>query len=125
MKNAVLTDVYRYYANVTKVYDGDTFTIDWDLGAGVWKLKEKIRLWGINTPEVRGVEKEEGKKVRDYVRGLILDKKVIIETFKDKQGKYGRYIANVKMWNEDSQEYDIDLTDHLLKLDYGVPYLRD
>lgn len=55
----------------------------------------KLRLYGIDTPEVRGVEKIEGIKVRDIVREMILGKEVEIITYKDKQGKYGRYLANI------------------------------
>ncbi|TYB72568.1 thermonuclease family protein [Bizionia gelidisalsuginis] len=55
----------------------------------------KLRLYGIDTPEVRGAEKIEGKKVRDILREMILDKEVEIISYKDKQGKYGRYLATI------------------------------
>ena len=77
-----------------KVYDGDTITVSLDLGFGI-SMRTKVRLAGINAPEVRGAQRPEGLKSRDYLRSLILDKKVVIETQKDKKGKYGRYIGVV------------------------------
>jgi len=84
---------YKYNAIVAEVYDGDTVTLDIDLGFGVWKTGEKIRLNGLNAPEVRGDEKTAGLKSRDYLREMILGKQVVLQTIKDKQGKYGRYLG--------------------------------
>lgn len=87
--------MYEYNAIVTDVYDGDTITVNIDLGFHSWLKKVKIRLYGINAPEVRGDEKEQGKITRDKLREMILDKSVIIKTYKDKKGKYGRWLAEV------------------------------
>jgi len=87
--------MYEYNAFVTKVYDGDTITVDVDLGLGVWKRGQKIRLAGIDAPEIRGEEREAGLVSRDRLRELVLDKFVTIKTYKDKKGKYGRWIADV------------------------------
>ena len=89
---------FCYSAKVVSVYDGDTITVVLDLGCSI-SVRKKIRLKGINTPEVRGKERPEGLKARDYLRGLILDKEVVIETKKDKTGKYGRLIGTI--WLED------------------------
>lgn len=57
--------------------------------------KQKVRLLGINTPEVRGKERELGLISRDRLRELIDGKDVIIVTHKDKGGKYGRLLATI------------------------------
>ncbi len=91
--------MYQYQALVAKVVDGDTFEIDIDLGLSIWIRGEKIRLYGVNTPEVYGVKKgspewEAGKKVSDFVKSIIKkNDPVIIETIKDQKEKYGRYLA--------------------------------
>lgn len=36
--------LYHYRAEVVDVYDGDTVTVDLDLGFHVWVRSEKIRL---------------------------------------------------------------------------------
>lgn len=97
------TTLYKYKAFITKVYDGDTITANVELGLDAQLNKQKFRLWGINAPEVRGLTKEAGYASRDFLRERILDKEVILETIKDKKGKYGRYIA--KVWFLDGDEW--------------------
>ena len=92
--------MYEYRAYVRRVYDGDSITVDIDLGFGVYLQKQKIRLGGINTPEIRGKEKELGIKSRDALREKISNKWVKIKTTKDKKGKYGRWIGEV--WIEET-----------------------
>jgi|TARA_E500000331_G_scaffold321978_1_gene336560 micrococcal nuclease len=94
--------MYEYRAYVRKVYDGDTITVDIDLGFEVILKNQKIRLHGIDTPEVRGESKAEGIKVRDAVRKRIANKWVIIKTHRDKKGKYGRWLGEV--YSPDSEE---------------------
>lgn len=107
--------MYKYKAYVESIYDGDTITCEVDLGFKI-TVKKKIRLYGINTPEVRGEEKTMGKKVRDYLRSLILHKEIILETVKDKTGKYGRYLATV--------HYNgMNVNNHLLELGYAEEYM--
>ena len=92
--------LYHYKALVTAVYDGDTITVDIDLGLGVFKRGEKIRLYGIDTPELRGSEEEKvkGRAARDYLRSQILNREVYLETYKDKSGKYGRLLGTVHIF---------------------------
>ena len=86
--------MYEYRAKVVKVYDGDTITVQVTLGFDVYKT-EVLRLSGIDAPEMRGEERPYGLVSRDKLRELILDQEIIIKTYKDKKGKYGRYIADV------------------------------
>ena len=106
---------YTYKAHVVGVYDGDTITVDIDLGMGTWKKNVKLRLARIDTPEMRGPNKIVGKQVRDYVRVLVLDQDITIETIKDRTGKYGRYLAEVIVGN-------MNLNDHLLELGMAKEY---
>ncbi|NCS89421.1 MAG: hypothetical protein GW789_11870 [Ignavibacteria bacterium] len=76
--------LYHYKAFVTQVYDGDTVTVDIDLGLHTWMKGEKLRLYRINAPELRGEEKEAGKISRDYLKKLVWKKELVIETIKDK-----------------------------------------
>jgi len=93
--------MYQYSAIIHKVVDGDTLEIDIDLGLLVWIHGEKVRLLGVNTPEVYGVKKDspewfEGNKASIFVKTVLKEKdEVIIETVKDKKEKYGRYLAVV------------------------------
>ena len=87
---------YKYKAFVTKVIDGDTIRVDIDLGFGVTINDRIIRFANIDTPEIRGEEREQGLVSKAFVNSMIpAGSDIIIETFKDKKGKYGRYIANI------------------------------
>ena len=91
---------YQYPALVVSVYDGDTITVNIDLGFGVELKKQKIRLYGINTPEIRGSSRDLGIISRDYVREKILDKNIMLQSIKDKKGKYGRWLGIVLTGDE-------------------------
>ena len=95
--------IYTYRAKIIGVYDGDTVTALVDLGFGITN-KIKVRLKGINTPELRGVERAQGIISRDFLREKILNKDIVIETFKDKKGKYGRYIGTLWINDENINE---------------------
>jgi micrococcal nuclease len=87
--------MYEYNAKIISVYDGDTVRADIDLGFNMLMLNQQIRLLGIDTPEVRGDSREQGIIVRDFVREMILDKKIILRTQKDESGKYGRWLGDI------------------------------
>lgn len=84
--------MYQYKAKVTKVVDGDTVYVEADLGFFI-KTHLKLRLAGINAPEIRGEEREEGLKAKENLKKLLGNGDVIIET--SKTGKYGRWIAKI------------------------------
>jgi micrococcal nuclease len=88
-------ELYHYTAQVQSVYDGDTCRVDIDLGLGIWLRNEKLRLVRINAPEMTGPDKALGIVSRDFLRGLIDGREIIIETLKDRRGKYGRYLAEI------------------------------
>lgn len=97
-------NLYYYKAFVTKVYDGDTVYMDIDLGLSVILKKEKIRLARINAPEVRGEEKEKGEASREFLKKIILGKSVLLQTIKDRKGKYGRYLGDI--WIETQNGFE-------------------
>lgn len=116
--------LYYYVAQVTDVYDGDTFTVDLDLGLGLWRHAQTIRLWRVNTPEVKGPEKVHGLPVRDFVRALILNKPILLRTILDLRGedrteKFGRLLGEVIV--EDETGELINLNDLLLSKGMGLP----
>ena len=91
--------MYQYSAIIRKVVDGDTMEIDIDLGLSIWVRNEKLRLYGINTPEVYGVKKgspewELGNKSSDFVKSNLKENdQILVETIKDKKEKFGRYLG--------------------------------
>ncbi len=85
--------MYTYKATVVRIVDGDTIYVDVDLGFYL-RQTMKVRLKGLNTPEIRGPERPEGLKSKHFVEEKLADcPAVVIKT--NKIGKYGRYIADV------------------------------
>ena len=100
--------LYNYRAKVVGIYDGDSVTIDIDLGLGVWVKGQKCRLSGIDTPEIRGEERVAGLKAKIRLSELILGKQVAITTEKDKTGKYGRWLVTIWDLNDDGTWVNIN-----------------
>jgi len=90
--------MYQYNAQYISNYDGDTVKFIVDLGFGI-TYKITVRVSGINTPELRTkdpVEKAKAYEAKEFVREALLGAdKLVVKTFKDKKGKYGRYIADI------------------------------
>ena len=87
--------VFKYWCKLVRVVDGDTIDIDLDLGFSVWVLKQRVRLLGINTPESRTrnlAEKKLGLLAKERLIEL-LPNTFVIQTYKDKKGKYGRLLG--------------------------------
>ena len=55
--------MYEYKVKIIKIIDGDTVDVDIDLGFGVWLRNERVRLYGIDTPESRTRDKVENGTV--------------------------------------------------------------
>jgi micrococcal nuclease len=111
-------EMFEYSAKVVKVVDGDTIDFEVDLGFGIKKV-DRFRLSGINTPEMRGPEKEAGRAAKMFVIGMLEGARITIFTKKDKQGKYGRYLADV--WIVSLAESLNDLlveTGHAVEVNY-------
>ncbi|MCB0115196.1 MAG: hypothetical protein KDD84_13940 [Caldilineaceae bacterium] len=120
----IRSKLYYYAAHVTDVYDGDTCTVDVDLGMGVWKRHQTIRFWKVNTPELRGPDRERGLAVRDFVRDYILDQDILLRTILDKRGedqtgKFGRLLGEILVEDDDGQI--VNINDLLLSEGMALP----
>ena len=96
----MIDNLYFYKGVITGVYDGDTVTISLDLGMKIKRDGLKIRLYGIDSPELRGKTLAKARESRDFLRSKVLGGDILVQTVRDKKGKYGRYLANI--WVESS-----------------------
>lgn len=98
--------LYVYSAKVIDNYDGDTVTLDVDMGFGLTK-REVIRLIGINCPELRGgtdITKLKGLKAKAALSLLCEPgKEIVLQTYKS--GKYGRYLGVLLLATADVNEF--------------------
>ena len=75
--------MFEYRCKIVKVVDGDTVDVDIDLGFGVWLKGERVRLYGIDTPESRTSDKEEkvyGLAAKEFLKKMCDDEWMILET---------------------------------------------
>tara|TARA_Y100000004_G_scaffold164979_1_gene195485 strand:+ start:603 stop:1034 length:432 start_codon:yes stop_codon:yes gene_type:complete len=91
--------MYEYKAKLARVVDGDTVDAVIDCGFNTFK-KERVRLYGINTPECRTRNKEEkakGLAAKARLKELIKEGKneFKIKTSIDKKGKFGRLLGEL------------------------------
>ena len=77
--------------------DGDTVDVDIDLGFGVWMKKQRIRLYGVDTPESRTRDAEEkvfGNMAKDFVKEHVPEGSTqVLRTKLDGKGKFGRILG--------------------------------
>ena len=89
--------MYEYKCKIIKVIDGDTADVDIDLGFGVWMKKQRVRFYGVDTPESRTSDKEEkvyGLMAKEFVLShLPIGSTQVLRTKKDGVGKYGRILG--------------------------------
>ena len=91
---------FFYKGTVDKVVDGDTIDVSIDLGFKII-TKQRLRFARINAPEVRGIEKEQGKITKQYLIDLLNKHDNIVFIKSNKTGKYGRYIAELFILDND------------------------
>jgi endonuclease YncB( thermonuclease family) len=106
------TDLYTYRAYLDYVIDGDTIVLYVDLGFETYS-RQKLRLRGIDTPEIATTE---GENAKTFVEEILKRSKTItIKTYR--KDKYDRYLADVFVGSK-----EIFLNQQLLDEKLAVAY---
>jgi len=119
--------MYEYRVKIVKVVDGDTVDVDIDLGFGVWLKKQRVRLYGIDTPESRTrdlVEKRFGNMAKDYLKSR-LSSGAILGTRLDKKGKFGRILGEFFVLDNEGHpqfEVKVNVNEELIAKHHAVAY---
>jgi len=115
-------NLYHYKAEVISVYDGDTITVMIDQGMKHF-ARVKVRMIGINTPELRTKdldEKARGYAAKDYLKSRIEGKTVVVHTVK--KGKFGRWLGVIWLYEEGMEELGESLNDEMIRMGHAVAY---
>lgn len=104
---------YIYKAVLLRVVDADSIDVRVDLGFSIF-TDMKLRLLGINAPEMNTAEGKAAKLALETL--LPLQSPLIIETYKDRREKYGRFLATL-LFN------DMNVNTWLVENGYAVPYM--
>ena len=110
--------MYEYDCRIKRVVDGDTIDLDIDLGFGTWRCSERIRLYGVDTPECRtrdAQEKAAGLLAKGFVEEALHVGGTYTLTTKEK-GKFGRYLGTIYLTE------DTSINAALVKERLAVPY---
>ncbi len=111
--------MYEYNCTITRVVDGDTVDVDVDLGWDTWRRGERIRLYGIDTPECRTRDDEEkaaGLLAKKFVEQMLhVGGTYKLET--REKGKFGRYLGVIKIAG------DLTINTALVTEHLAVPYM--
>ena len=89
--------LFTYKAQLIKVIDGDTLDVLIDLGFNI-SVKKRIRLFGIDTPEIRTkdlIEKEKGLIVKNRLIEILSKSNNEFFITSHGLGKYGRCLGEL------------------------------
>ena len=111
--------LYHYKAKIDRVVDGDTVDVLIDLGFDMHS-RQRVRLWGINTPECRTRDKRENALGLAAKARLIeilgfADNRCVIATRLDRKGKFGRVLGILYV-------DDLDINEQLIEEGHAVEY---
>ena len=91
--------MHEYKSKIVRIVDGDTVDVDFDLGFDIIMSKQRVRLYGIDTPESRTKDKEEkyyGKLSSAFLQEHCPKGSYItLRTHLDKKGKFGRILGEL------------------------------
>ncbi len=90
----------HYGATVGRVIDANTVEVEIDLGFDTRLSRQRVRLAGIKTPPPQGRTRPAGVAARNYLRGLLEGKDVIIQPIEGPDGtdirdEFGRWLVRV------------------------------
>ena len=111
--------MYEYNCKIVRVVDGDTVDVDIDLGFSHWIHNERIRLYGVDTPECRTRDDEEkaaGLLAKAFVEDALHVGGTYTLSTKEK-GKFGRYLGVIMLSDRTSINAAL-VSEHL-----AVPYM--
>ena len=114
--------MYEYSAKIRRVVDGDTVDVDIDLGFGVILSNQRIRLYGIDTPESRTrdpIEKVFGKMAGSFLKDK-LGERCTLRTRMDGKGKFGRILG--EFITGDSEDEGMTVNEIMIRDNLAVAY---
>ena len=114
-----MKDNFIRRAVVIDVYDGDSITVNLDLGFGVTLNNQKIRLARIDTPELKSnsskrvykTEKALGLDIQQWLEELLMGKEIFIKSV-DYEPSFSRLVGEIYVYIDDNMlhlnQYMID-----------------
>lgn len=97
---------YVFWAELDRVVDGNTLSLNLDLGFGVWVHKQSIALLASDgsipkDEAARQTDQARAKKLREL---LAESTEIVVKTIRDKETKPPRYLATIWVDGENLNE---------------------
>ena len=96
-----MIDYSKYSIQVNRVIDGDSLDIDIILGFGIVLQNRRLRLEGVDTPELRTSDEEEkqfGLRAKSFVVDWCSNRDlyVVVKNNGDEYDKFGRILGQIQ-----------------------------
>ena len=104
---------YVFRARLERIIDGDSLDLFIDCGLHAYRL-ERVRLYGVDAPEVRGPERPRGEDATEYVGQWLVEAHgnadnlawpLLVATYKS--DAFGRYLALI--WDDEGRCLNDDI----------------
>lgn len=91
----------KYKIQINRVIDGDSLDIDIMLGFGIVLQNKRLRLEGVDTPELRTSDEEEkkfGLRAKSFVVEWCSDRELLllVKNNGDEYDKFGRILGHIE-----------------------------
>ena len=117
----VFPDIFNFcQCDLLRIVDGDTIDVDMHLALGLVLPNQRIRLYGVNCPEIHTKDDEEklrGQAATQFVTDRLKDKPKLMLHVKGKCN-FGRWLC--KVYYESNDGY-VFLNQQLLDNGHAVP----
>ena len=113
--------MYEYQAYLLRVIDGDTIDVDIDLGFNI-KVKKRIRLYHIDTWELRTRDLEEKKRgfaAKARLEDILKQNNNTFVLISHGVGKFGRVLGTIKVGSIDGDSRLTDVVKQLISEGYA------
>ena len=118
------TDFSYRVKKVTKVVDGDTIDVILDMGFNIL-FAQRVRLFGIDTPESRTRDLEEkkyGLLAKEQIKSFMpVGSMQTLVTMKDKAGKFGRILGKFLIYDKKT-DAQMSINDWMVREHHAVAY---
>lgn len=112
-----------FIAKVVRIIDGDTIVVEVDRGFDDYS-KKRLRLAGINTPEMRGPDKAKGQLAKEFVQQWFENaSRELLSVLTLKKDSFGRWISYIYKYSEETKQTEC-LNQTLLDTKHADPYRK-
>jgi endonuclease YncB( thermonuclease family) len=99
-------EMMEWRAYGVRAVDGDTIIVRCDQGFDATTHSVRVRLLGIDAPEIVGADAAEGKRSRARAAELVEGKPLLVITFRSGSGAFSSYRKSFERYLADVYYYD-------------------